>query len=69
MHKEALLMRGHLAAAHHALGVTVVVLYGTDYYDEPDISHLWNEIRITGQVFNKIERAAEIADYFESQIE
>ncbi len=56
-------------SAIESLGIPVVVLYGTDYYDEPDITHLWNEIRIIGQVFNKTERADEIADYLESQTE
>lgn len=54
--------------ALESLDIPVVVLYGTDFYQEPDISHLWEEILIIGQVFGKEAEANKLADYLEAQV-
>jgi iron complex transport system substrate-binding protein len=50
-----------------ALGIPVVVLKGPPCFDEPDLSTISDEIRIIGKVFDKEEKAQELADYLESQ--
>lgn len=54
--------------ALESLDIPVVVLYGTDFYQEPDISHLWQEIHIIGQVFGREDEAKNLAEYLESQV-
>lgn len=51
-----------------SLDFPVVVLYGTDFYQEPEISHLWEEIAIIGRVFGKEDDAKKLAQYLESQV-
>ena len=52
-----------------SLGIPLVVTYGPNTNDEPDMSILSEEIRIIGQVFGKEDEAAELADYLESEVE
>jgi len=50
-----------------ALGIPVVVLKSHTCFDKPDLSTISDEIRIIGNIFGKEEKAAELADYLESQ--
>ena len=52
-----------------SLGIPTVVLYGTNFYSEPDISTLWEEIRIIGRVFARQDEAEVLVGYLESTIE
>ncbi len=52
-----------------SLGFPTVVLYGTNFYDRPDISTLWDEVRIVGSVFGKEDEAEELVDYLQSSID
>lgn len=52
-----------------SLGLPLVVLKGTDFFEEPDIAHLWDEVRIIGQVFGKEKEAQELNDYLKSQVD
>lgn len=55
--------------ALESLDIPVVVLYGTDFYQEPDISHLWEEVSIIGQVFGKEAETDELVGYLKSQVD
>lgn len=50
-----------------ALGIPIIVLKGPPCFDEPDLSTISDEIRIIGKVFDKEDKAQELADYLESQ--
>jgi iron complex transport system substrate-binding protein len=50
-----------------ALEIPVFVLEATQYLDDPDHSTISDEIRVLGAVFEKENKADEIADYIESQ--
>jgi len=52
-----------------ALGIPVVVVYAPPCYDEPGIGTISEEIRVIGQTFNKEERAEEIIEVIESNVE
>jgi iron complex transport system substrate-binding protein len=52
-----------------ALGIPLIVTYGPNTYDEPNMSIISEEIRIIGQVFGREEDAAELADYLENEVE
>ena len=52
-----------------ALGIPVLVLYGTTCHDKPSVSGITNEILIIGKVFNKSKQAKKLSDYLESQVE
>ncbi|MDD3070508.1 MAG: ABC transporter substrate-binding protein [Methanoculleus horonobensis] len=51
------------------LGIPVVVLTAHRCYDEPDLSMIYDEISIIGQVFGKKDEAIELAGYLEREIE
>jgi iron complex transport system substrate-binding protein len=51
-----------------SLGLPLVVTRGPNTYDEPDISTISDEIRIIGQVFDKEDDAAELAEFLENEI-
>lgn len=50
-----------------SLGIPVFVLDATQYLDDPDHSTISDEIRVLGAVFEKENKADELADYIESQ--
>ncbi len=52
-----------------SLQIPLVVLKGTDFYEEPNISALWDEVRIVGEVFGEEEKAQATIAYLESQID
>ena len=52
-----------------ALGFPLVVLHGTHFHKKPNIGTITKEIKIVGQVFGQADRAAELADYIESQVD
>lgn len=51
-----------------SLGIPLVVLHGTHFHEQPDVSTIRDEIRILGEVFEKEAEAAELADYLEEQV-
>lgn len=51
------------------LGVPVVVLYGSNCFDDPDMTKISDEIRIIGSIFGKEQETNRIANYLEQQIE
>jgi len=52
-----------------SLGIPLIVTYGPNTYDEPNMSIISEEIRIIGQVFGREVDAIELADYLESEVE
>jgi iron complex transport system substrate-binding protein len=52
-----------------SLGIPVVVLYGPNCFDEPDIFRISDEISIVGQVFGEEEKAEKMAEYLEAQVD
>ena len=52
-----------------SLGIPLVVLYGPNCYDSPDIFRISDEIRIIGQVFGKEEKAEKMAEYLQAQVD
>ena len=51
-----------------SLGIPVIILYGTNFYDNPDISTMSNEIRILGELFGKLEEAEQLVALIERDI-
>ncbi len=51
-----------------SLGIPVVVLLGTDFYDHPDISTMWDEIEVIGRVFDKEEEAEDLVEYLQETV-
>jgi len=51
------------------LGIPIVVIYGPPAFEEPDVSKISEEIMVIGQVFDKVEPAAELAAYLESIVD
>jgi iron complex transport system substrate-binding protein len=51
-----------------SLDIPLVVLKGTDFYDQPDISHLYEEVRTVGAVFGKENASEDLVDYLEGQV-
>ena len=52
-----------------SLGIPLIVTYGPNTYDEPNMSIISEEIQIIGQVFGREEDAIALADYLESEVE
>lgn len=52
-----------------SLGIPLVVLYGPNCYDSPDIFRISDEIHIIGQVFGKEEKADKMAEYLQAQVD
>ena len=52
-----------------SLGIPLIVTYGPNTYDEPNMSIISEEIRIIGQIFGIEEEAIELADYLEREVE
>ncbi|KGK98617.1 ABC transporter substrate-binding protein [Methanococcoides methylutens] len=50
-----------------SLGIPLVVLYGSNCYDDPDVTTISDEICIIGQVFGKEAETTKLAGYLESQ--
>ena len=51
-----------------SLGIPLVVIYGPNCYDEPDLTKISDEIRIVGDVIGEGERAEKLAAYLEEQV-
>ncbi|NTV00295.1 MAG: ABC transporter substrate-binding protein [Methanoregulaceae archaeon] len=52
-----------------SLGIPVIVLYGTDFYEKPDLSTMWDEIRIIGDLFGKKEKANGLVTQLRGEID
>jgi len=52
-----------------SLGIPLVVTYGPNTAEDPDIDMLSEEIRIIGQVFGKEDDADKLAEYLESEVD
>jgi iron complex transport system substrate-binding protein len=51
-----------------SLGIPLVVLYGPNMTENPQMDSLSEEIRIIGRVFGNEEKATALADYLEKQV-
>lgn len=51
-----------------SLGIPVIILYGTDFYEQPNLSTMWDEIRIVGDLFGKGEKAKELVALLEGKV-
>lgn len=58
---------GKFIESMERLDIPVVVLKYPDCYDEIDISTIYEEIRLLGEVFDRQEKAEEIVDHLDSQ--
>ena len=52
-----------------SLGVPMIILYGPNTYDKPEVSVYADEIRIIGQIFGKVEQADKVARFLMEQIQ
>ena len=43
-----------------SLGIPVVILYGTNFYEQPDLDTMWDEIRIIGNLFGREDEAEQL---------
>jgi iron complex transport system substrate-binding protein len=51
-----------------SLGIPVIVLYGTDFYEQPDLSTMYDEIRIIGDLFGKEQDADRLVTLLSGEI-
>jgi len=51
-----------------SLGIPVVILYGTDFHEQPDIDTMWDEIRIIGNLFGREGEAEQLIALMEGEV-
>ena len=51
------------------MGIPVIVLKYLNCYDDPDISTMYEEIELLGEIFDNQEKAAEINEYLDSHVQ
>ncbi|HIH36601.1 MAG TPA: ABC transporter substrate-binding protein [Methanocellales archaeon] len=51
------------------LGISVVILKYLNCYDEPEVSTIYDEIELLGKIFDNQEKAAEINEYLDYQVQ
>lgn len=51
-----------------SLGIPVVILYGTNFYEQPDPDTMWDEIRIIGDLFRREDEAEQLIALMEGEV-
>jgi iron complex transport system substrate-binding protein len=51
-----------------SLGIPVVILYGTNFYEQPDLDTMWDEIRIIGDLFGREDEAEQLIALMEEEV-